>query len=585
MAELLNKCFSCCLSRAIKETDSPLQVKRKQITLVSSILGCIVTGNVLYSSILLNRPFLILSMIVYIIQTASLIFLLVGPRWQVTDRFLFWTSVLYCLSLILAEMDTSMMQETPAWPLFVLLVDVLIVCESPPDIVYMVVGTCCTWLVALSVEGHFRFGMFDIEWGNSAQAYRREHCDCEKLPCSIDLWSTLGTISSQLCVFLVDFYCTRGFAFSVLKEKTRILSSIETANLIAESLSRFDLDEAARLLEGATIPSDLKVAFEQILCNLRSYRPYLPQSCFPENSCCDEEDDSFDSEQSPLGAHSQSLGSKNGSSYNATVDAQLSIRRYFEPFCASLLVGNIRNSFQVLESSHKSFESLISVLVSTSSDIIREHRGTIDLFLGDRIFANFGRNRTHAPSCVDAASAMVQATSAIVGPYQEASSNELSVNFGLGSGKLYCGDLGSTTLMRYSVIGKLSVFVGVIERVSNLTGTSILAEEGIYRLVKHTAEVRVHLQTVLFNGSTHLLYEIVPKAANIEEAEWMYQLEQAGAGKWDAFNRIATDLLTKKSHQSGSPQLSVFDNVNDVHVMRLKVLIENGPPDPIVVNY
>ena len=584
MAELLNKCFSCCLSRAIKETDSPLQVKRKQISLVSGFLVSIVTCNLLYSSILLTRLFIAFSIGIYIIQTVVLAFLLIGLRWQVTDRFLFWNSVVYCLSLILAEMDTSMMQETPAWPLFVLLVDVLIVCESPPDIVYMVVGTCCTWLVALSVEGHFRFGMFDIEWGGNAQVYRREHCDCENLPCSIGLWATLGTISSQLCVFLVDFYCTRGFALSVLKEKTRILSSIETANLIAESLSRFDLDEAERLLEGATIPSDLKVAFEQILCNLRSYRPYLPQSCFPENSC-DEKTDTSLSEFDSKSKSGSKNSSKNGSSHDATVDAQLSIRRYFEPFCASLLVGNIRNSFQVLESSHKSFESLISVLVSTSSDIIREHRGTIDLFLGDRIFANFGRNRTHAPSCVDAASAMVQATSAIVGPYQEASSNELSVNFGLGSGKLYCGDLGSTTLMRYSVIGKLSVFVGVIERVSNLTGTSILAEEGIYRLVKHTAEVRVHLQTVLFNDSTHLLYEIVPKAANIEEAEWMYQLEQSGVGKWDAFNRIATDLLTKKSHQSGSPQLSVFDNVNDVHVMRLKVLIENGPPDPIVVNY
>ena len=585
MTDRVVKCFSCCINMAVKETDSPLQIKRKQIAIVTCSLGLILTWNMLYSSIAARRPFIMISMMMFSSLASFILFILCVLKWQVTDRLLNGVSAYYCLIVLAGDLDSAMMQVSPAWPLFIPLIDVLLVIEAPSESTYIAVGVCCTWLFIISTEKYVRFGMLDLELGNNCQATRREAYDCEKLPCARTFWNTVGTLSTQLCIFLVDFFCTRRFAVSVLKEKTRILSSIETANLIAGSLSRFDLDEAARLLEGATIPSDLKVAFEQILCNLRSYRPYLPQSCFPENSCCDEEDDSFDSEQSPLGSHSQSLGSKNGSSHNASIDAQLSIRRYFEPFCASLLVGNIRNSFQVLESSHKSFESLISVLVSTSSDIIREHRGTIDLFLGDRIFANFGRGRTHAPSCVDAASAMVQATSAIVGPYQEASSNELSVNFGLGSGKLYCGDLGSTTLMRYSVIGKLSVFVGVIERVSNLTGTSILAEEGIYRLVKHTAEVRVHLQTVLFNGSTHLLYEIVPKAANIEEAEWMYQLEQAGAGKWDAFNRIATDLLTKKSHQSGSPQLSVFDNVNDVHVMRLKVLIENGPPDPIVVNY
>ena len=577
------KLFSCCIDRAVKDTDSPLMIKRKRLLIIASFFGIFMTSNVFLAALVRKRPFIVLSMLVFYAQTVYLTFVLCVLRWQPTDRFLNRICGSYCLALMIGDYDSSIMQENPIWPLFVPLIDILLVLEAPSITTYFVVGCCCSWLFVISIEKFLRIGMFDLEWQNNDQHHRRETYDCDKLPCAREFMNSAGVLSIQLFVFLLDFFCTRGFATAVLNEKKQILSSIETANLIAGSLSRFDLDGAAELLDDATIPGHLREAFAQILCNLCSYRPYLPQSCFPE------EEEPVENTVGVSLLSSDSSASSTTRSSRSAVSVQNGIRHQFESLFASLLVGNIRNSFQVLESSHKSFESLISVLVSTSSDIIREHRGTIDLFLGDRMFARFNKTKyhgEHAPSCVDAATAMVRAAGAIVGPYQEASGNELSVNFGLGSGKLYCGDLGSTTLMRYSVIGKLSVFVGVIERVSNLTGTSILAEEGIYRLVKHTAEVRVHLQTVLFNDSTHLLYEIVPKAANIKEAEWMYQMEQAGAGKWDAFNKIAKEVLLGDK-QLYSTQEGIFDNFNsdDTYVMRLKELVEDGPPDPMIVNY
>ena len=147
----------------------------------------------------------------------------------------------------------------------------------------------------------------------------------------------------------------------------------------------------------------------------------------------------------------------------------------------------------------------------------------------------------------------------------------------MASGKLVRGDLGSETVLRFSVIGKPSLLVGVVERVASIKGVPMLSEGGLYRAVKHTAEIRVHLQTVLHDDTEHVLYELIRREV-VEEAEWMYQLEQAGCGKWDAFNIAATTMLKGKT----MPDLSSIVIQSEL-VEQLYEFSKTGHPEPLAI--
>ena len=574
MSKLYNVCC-CCLNAAIKKDDSPLQIKRKKIFTLVNVASMI--------TILFGMPYLFSSGFYYdllsaslslMISICSLIYLCV-LKYQATDRYVQVISFFFCIVIAMGDFGSSLSAAAaPTWPLFVLITDVLLLAETPPKTSTAAVIFCCTWLVIRASEGIFRFGLFDLSWGVLDQATRRDEvCGCETLPCSIPLTLGVSGLATEMLVFVLDFLCTRGFALSVLEEKRRILASIDTANHIAKSLSRFDLEMASELLDEAVIPDELKLSFELILANLKSYRPYLPQSCFPE-----AEPEVEQSQHTSCGV------SETSDTVSSRESRPTNLRKPFSEISVSLLVANVRNSLVVLQHSQKSFMDLISDLVSTSFTIICQNRGTLDLFLGDRIFANFGATRVHsghALSCVEAAKGIAKSSEGILIPYQVEGGTLLSMDIGMGSGRLHCGDLGSDTMIRYSFIGKLAHLVSVVERAACKMNITMLCEVGLYRQVRESIEICVHLQTILHLDTIHLLYEVIA-GIHEEEAfpeEWMYQLESRGVGKWDAFNKVASALLMGE-------KVSDIGNVaaeTDFRIKQLQIIMRDGVSTPFVL--
>ena len=575
MSKLYKVCC-CCLNAAIKKDDSPLQIKRKKVFTLISVAGIITT--------IISVPYAFTSGLYYsvisavlnlMIHICSLVYLCV-LKYQATDGYIRVACLFYCISVTMGDFTSSLTLATPVWPMFVLITDVLLLAETPPKTSATAVFFCCTWLTIRSAERIFRFGLFDFSWGVPDQATRRDSlCGCETMPCSIPFAEGVATLAAEMLVFVFDFLCTRGFALSVLEEKGRILASIDTANHIAKSLSRFDLEMASELLDEAVIPDELKLSFGLILANLKSYRPYLPQSCFPEAE--------QEVEQSQRSA-SCGVSETSGTFISSVESKPTNLRKHFSEISVSLLVANVRNSLVVLQHSQKSFMDLISDLVSTSFTIICKNRGTLDLFLGDRIFANFGATRVHsgnALSCVEAAKGIAKSSEGILIPYQIEGGNLLSIDIGMGSGRLHCGDLGSDTMIRYSFIGKLAHLVSVVERAACKMNITMLCEGKLYRQVRESIEICVHLQTILHLDTIHLLYEVI-EGIHEEEAfpeEWMYQLESRGVGKWDAFNKVASALLMGE-------KVSDIGNVaeeTDFRIEQLQIIMRDGVSTPLVV--
>ena len=574
MSKLYKFCC-CCINAAIKKDDSPLQIKRKKVFTLISVASLIMVLLMLPHMISNNLYWLLAGAILSLmVSICSLIYLCVLKH-QATDRFIYLCSLSYCFFITIGDFGASLSQASPTWPLFVLVTDALLLAETPTQSSATTVIICCTWLIIRSSERVFRFGLFDFSWGVPDQATRRDSlCACEKIPCSLPFTEVVGDLGSEITVFVLDFLCTRGFALSVLEEKRRILASIDTANHIATSLSRFDLEMASELLDEAVIPDELKLSFGLILANLKSYRPYLPQSCFPE-----AEPEAEQSQHTSCGVSETS-----GTFISSRESRPTNLRKHFSEISVSLLVANVRNSLVVLQHSQKSFMDLISDLVSTSFTIICQNRGTLDLFLGDRIFANFGATRVHsghALSCVEAAKGIAKSSEGILIPYQVEGGTLLSIDIGLGSGRLHCGDLGSDTMIRYSFIGKLAHLVSVVERAACKMNITMLCEGGLYRQVRESIEICVHLQTILHLDTIHLLYEVI-EGIHEEEAfpeEWMYQLESRGVGKWDAFNKVASALLMGE-------KVSDVGNVaeeTDFRMEQLQIIVRDGVSTPLVV--
>ena len=575
MSKLFKVCC-CCMNLGIKKDDSPLQIKRKKIFNVTSVIGIIVVLFLLPYAFSGGMYWLMLAGIISLIANISCLVYICVLKYQANDWFIYVACMFSCSLIIMSDFASSLTLSSANWPLFVLLTDILLIVETPPQLSVSAVIFCCTWLIIRTSERVFRFGLYDFSWGVPDQAARRDSlCGCETLPCSVPFSEGVGDLGTEIVVFVIDFLCTRGFALSVLEEKGRILASIDTANHIAKSLSRFDLEMASELLDEAVIPDELKLSFELILANLKSYRPYLPQSCFPEAK------PEVDSSQ-----HTASCGVSETSDtlISSRESRPTNLRKPFSEISVSLLVANVRNSLVVLQHSQKSFMDLISDLVSTSFTIICQNRGTLDLFLGDRIFANFGATRVHsghALSCVEAAKGIAKSSEGILIPYQVEGGNLLSIDIGMGSGRLHCGDLGSDTMIRYSFIGKLAHLVSVVERAACKMNITMLCEGGLYRQVRESIEICVHLQTILHLDTIHLLYEVIA-GIHEEEAfpeEWMYQLESRGVGKWDAFNKVASALLMGE-------KVSDIGNVaaeTDFRIEQLQIIMRDGVSTPLVV--
>ncbi|KAJ9443990.1 Adenylate cyclase [Diplonema papillatum] len=194
-----------------------------------------------------------------------------------------------CVSIAIADWGSAALNVDRWWPTFVVVLDLLLVSREgkmAEILVYFVV----IWLAVMSVEQSFRFGLLDAPMLPSYENRIGRTCvpdgaACEYPPCAQRTRLTT-TLPLQLLVFVLDFWMTRGFAKQVMSEKGRLEASVQAANDVASALAAFDLPRARKSLDTAAagnLPRAFADALAQLLENLTTYRPYLPDALFDRN--------------------------------------------------------------------------------------------------------------------------------------------------------------------------------------------------------------------------------------------------------------------------------------------------------------
>ncbi|MGH7509312.1 MAG: adenylate/guanylate cyclase domain-containing protein [Gemmatimonadales bacterium] len=219
------------------------------------------------------------------------------------------------------------------------------------------------------------------------------------------------------------------------------------------------------------------------------------------------------------------IGIRN-SSYAEQVKREALVRsnfeRYFAPNIAAEIaqqeavvpLGGDRRPITILFSDIRGFTSiaesmgpdaiaeLLTEYFSEMVDIIFEHGGTLDKFVGDAIMALWGAPIAHADDpdrALKAAVAMQHGIRGLNDRWVRAGRPEIGVGIGINYGEVFAGNIGSHRRLEYTVLGDA---VNVANRLcAEAAPGEILVSEAVCQVVKEQVEYE-YLHPMALRGRT-----------------------------------------------------------------------------------
>jgi adenylate cyclase len=146
--------------------------------------------------------------------------------------------------------------------------------------------------------------------------------------------------------------------------------------------------------------------------------------------------------------------------------------------------------------------------------VVFAHRGTIDKFVGDMVMALYGApldDPDHADHAVQTALAMVRELEQLNRLWVVEGRMPLDIGIGINTGEMIAGNIGSDTIMSYTVIGDNVNLGARLESLNKDFGTRILISEATRRQLKGHYDLRP-LGDVTVKGKTRSVqvFEVRP---------------------------------------------------------------------------
>ena len=112
--------------------------------------------------------------------------------------------------------------------------------------------------------------------------------------------------------------------------------------------------------------------------------------------------------------------------------------------------------------------------------VVFAHRGTVDKFVGDMVMALYGApldDADHAEHAVQTALAMIATLDELNQEWASEGKPQLDIGIGINTGDMIAGNIGSDTIMSYTVIGDTVNLGARLESLNKDYGTRIIISE------------------------------------------------------------------------------------------------------------
>ena len=136
--------------------------------------------------------------------------------------------------------------------------------------------------------------------------------------------------------------------------------------------------------------------------------------------------------------------------------------------------------------------------------VVFDHRGTVDKFVGDMIMALYGApldDDDHADHAVQTALAMIRTLQEMNGQWQAQGKPTLDIGIGVNTGDMVAGNIGSDTIMSYTVIGDAVNLGARLESLNKDYATRIIISEFTREKLKGQYDIHP-LGDVVVKGKT-----------------------------------------------------------------------------------
>ncbi|MFW6212329.1 MAG: adenylate/guanylate cyclase domain-containing protein [Spirochaetota bacterium] len=198
---------------------------------------------------------------------------------------------------------------------------------------------------------------------------------------------------------------------------------------------------------------------------------------------------------------------------------------------------------------------------STQVDIIMEHGGIIDKYIGDAIMAFFGAPVAHPDDRYQAVLAGIEMSQALEGfnsGQRAAGSPEFQIGVGIGCGEVTVGNIGTDRKMDYTVIGDVVNLASRLEGLTKVYKQQLLITGPLYQAVKDRLPVRA-IDRVAVKGKSKGV-SIFTAATKLTEQE---------AEAWKLHNTAMKYYYTRQFDQADRALHGVLRLVPDDYVARL----------------
>ncbi len=158
--------------------------------------------------------------------------------------------------------------------------------------------------------------------------------------------------------------------------------------------------------------------------------------------------------------------------------------------------------------------SQLNQLFTRMVAVVFEHRGTVDKFVGDMIMALYGApldDEEHAEHAVQTALAMIKALNQLNEEWAREGKPQLDIGIGINTGDMIAGNVGSDTIMSYTVIGDAVNLGARLESLNKDYGTRIIISEATRARLKGRYDIHPLGDVIVKGKSTPVaIFEVKP---------------------------------------------------------------------------